>query len=405
MEPERSTPGRLPAAAGAVTRENWSHPVNLRTALRVTAEVVPTAVISRGDGPASPLCRGPAADLDDLTFAAAGHAPTTLARLLETSAADAFLVLHRGRPVYERYLAGMTPGQPHQWASMTKSVTGLLAVLLARGGAVDLARPAAAYVPELLDSPFGQATLQQNLDMEVAVDWPPDVTDLHWMAAVGLLPPGAAGPSGAFAAGGCPGDVCEFVRIVGRPGRDRHGSVFRYTNSCTEAVAWALVRATGTPWPRLVSDQIWSKLGAEHNATVIVDPAGTAQASGGMSSVAPDLARFAELMRTGGRDPAGRQVLSTDAVTEVFAPHDNAARFARGNIAAGRPGFSYHDGWFQVNDGDGSFQSNGRFGQRVHVNPRAELTVVQFSAYPGHGEETGPAYLALTRAVARHLGH
>ena len=412
LNPERSAPEATPVepVVGAVTRANWLHPAHLRTALRVTAQVVPTAVIGRGDGPVVPLPRGPTADLDELTFAAdgGGEPPTTLAGFLHASAADALLVLHRGRVVYERYLAGMTPGQPHQWASMTKSVTGLLAVVLAGGGAVDLARPVSAYVPELADSPFGRATLQQNLDMEVAVDWPAGVTELHWMAAVGLLPASAAGGGGggggSFAAtGGCPGCMRDFVRTVGRPSGDPHGSVFRYTNSCTEAVAWALEQATHTPWPRLVSEHIWSRLGAERDATVILDPAGAAQASGGMSSTAGDLARFAELMRAGGRDAAGRQAIPAAAVAEVLAPYDNAARFAAGNIAAGRPGFSYHDGWFRVNDADGSFQSNGRFGQRIHVNPRAELTIVQFSAYPGHGEETGPAFLALARTLADHF--
>ena len=403
LNPERPTPGAPTLAAGAVTRGNWLHPANLRTALRITARVVPTAVIARGEGPAAPLPRGPAADLDRLTFAADDGPPTTLAGFLETSAADAFLVLHRGRVVFERYLAGMTADQPHQWASMTKSVTGLLSVLLARAGAVDLAKPVSAYVPELADSPFGRATLQQNLDMEVAVDWPPDVTELHWMAAVGLLPGDAVPPTGSVAGGGCPGCMYDFLRAVGRPSGVPHGSVFRYTNSCTEAVAWGLVRGTKTPWRRLVSDHIWSRLGAEWDGTVILDPAGAAQASGGMSSTAGDLARFAELMRAGGRDAAGRQAIPAAAVAEVLAPYDNAARFAAGNIAAGRPGFSYHDGWFRVNDADGSFQSNGRFGQRIHVNPRAELTIVQFSAYPGHGEETGPAFLALARTLADHF--
>ncbi|MDB5295945.1 MAG: beta-lactamase family protein, partial [Phycisphaerales bacterium] len=163
-----------PATAAGLSRANWLHPSNLRAALRTVTGLVPTTVIGRGTGPVVPLPWGPAADLAELPLDAGvdpeAAAPTlpTLDAFLAASAADAFLVLHRGRVVYERYLDGMTPDRPHQWASMTKAVTGLLAAVLADAEAVDLSRPVAAYVPELADSPFGRATVQQNLDMEVA---------------------------------------------------------------------------------------------------------------------------------------------------------------------------------------------------------------------------------------------
>lgn len=378
--------------AATVTRDNWLAPANLRWALRHSRQVVPTAVISRGNGPVVPLPQGEPVDLDDLAFTADGDRPTLLRDFLLACRVDAFLVLRRGAVVYERYFEGMTASQPHQWASMTKAITGLLANLLARRGVIDLAKPVAAYIPELADSPFGRATVQQNLDMEVSVDWPAEVTDMHWLAAVGLVPH----PSGV------PATIRDFVRQVGGPAAAPHGSVFRYNNSATEAVAWALCRATGSDWPTLAGEHVWSRLGAEQDATVVLDPTGTPQASGGMSSVVADVARLAEVLRRGGK-AGDQQAVDPGAVASLLAPHDNADRFARGNIATGRAGYSYRNGVFQVNDGAGSFQLSGRFGQRVHVNPQAELTVVQFASYLGHGEETALAFSHAVRAIADRL--
>ena len=51
----------------------------------------------------------------------------TLAQMLAASETDGFLVLHRGRVVFEDYRRGMTRSSPHILFSVTKSVTGILA--------------------------------------------------------------------------------------------------------------------------------------------------------------------------------------------------------------------------------------------------------------------------------------
>ena len=66
----------------------------------------------------------------------------TLEQLLDASHTDAFLVLHRGRIVYERYLNGMQPYTPHLMFSRTKSFAGTMLLMLIEQGRVDAAKPA-----------------------------------------------------------------------------------------------------------------------------------------------------------------------------------------------------------------------------------------------------------------------
>lgn len=190
----------MPHDPSTVTRDNWLLPQNLRWALRHSRQVVPYAIVERGATRSDPLPAGPEFELDELTFADNGQT-LRLIDFLHRSKIDAFLVLHRGQIVYQRWFEGMTIDQPHQWASMTKSINGVLALILADRGVLDLGKPLSAYVPELSGSPFGVATIQQNLDMEVAVDWPAEVTEMHWMMAVGLLPN----------AGGVPTTIRDFL--------------------------------------------------------------------------------------------------------------------------------------------------------------------------------------------------
>ena len=65
-------------------------------------------------------------------------------------------------------------------------------------------------------------------------------------------------------------------------------------------LAWVLERATGRRYPDILEDELWSRIGAEHDAFVTVDESGFASANGGVSVSLRDLARFGHLVLNGG---------------------------------------------------------------------------------------------------------
>jgi CubicO group peptidase (beta-lactamase class C family) len=93
------------------------------------------------------------------------------------------------------------------------------------------------------------------------------------------------------------------------------------------------------------------------------------------------------------------QSTRASSIRIALKPADNASAFAKGNLAAGRPNYSYHDYWYQVNDGDASFAAGGRFGQSILVNPKAGLTIVKFSSYPDQAAR--PTSAAAGNAIPR----
>jgi len=327
--------GFPPAPELRVNQANAFQPPYLRWSMRHAREVSPTRGIGRAATPLA-LTQGSAAALDQLAFSA-GDQPLTLAGYLQQTSTDGLIVLHRGKVVYEHYLEGFQPGQAHIWASMTKSVTGLIAAQLIAEGALDPQRTLAHYVPELRGTPFGEATVQANLDMQVAVEYPPQMPpDLGLFAATGLIPRGE----------GMPGDIYSFLQQVQQAPHPGSQAPFFYQNGSPEALAWALRRITGLNWAQLVEQRLWS--------------------------------RFAELVRRElARDAKGDSF--NQAVHSTFQPADPAV-FAQGSLGPGRPGYSYRNYWYQKNDGDGSFEASGRFGQKIYINPRRELVIVKLSA-------------------------
>lgn len=375
-------------------RGSGLRPPYMRWAFRHAREMSATAGIRHAAQPLT-LDGQPGTELDGTTFTVAGKT-ISVADYLRDTHTDGFIVLHQGRIVYERYLAGFGPYQPHIWASMTKSVTGLLAAMLIEQGKLDPQARLAQYVPELAGNPFGEATVQQNLDMEVPVGYPEGLPpDLGLFGAVGIVPRKPDAPDTIY-------DFLKVVHATGQPDHSVNGGVWYYQNGSPEAVAWALRRITGKSWSQLVTETIWSRL-ADDDAYVQVDRLTTEMASGGMNSTLRDAARFAEAVRRAAAGD-GSGGISPAAVRIALKPATNQARFARGNTTPGRDGYGYRHYWFQRNDGDGSVEASGRFGQKIYINPAKGLTVVKFSASPdGAARATSAAGLRKRDDPARVL--
>lgn len=376
-----------PADTPAQVVEPASDAANaMRYRLRHGRELAPTAGVRHSNTP-RPLPKGPQITLDQVRFEWPRGTSRSFADYRAGNVLDGFLVLKNGRIVFEQYYDGFGAADLHNWASVSKTVIGILAEQLAAEHAIDLDRPLAVYVPELARTPFGAATVRANLNMQVAAAYPAALPpDRGLFAAVGLAP----APAGA------PGTIRDFLKIVGT-GDTSHGPQFYYQNGSTEAVAWALEKATGRPVPDLVAERIWEPIGATDDGYYLIDRAQTAFASGGLSPTLRDMARFAEFVRlqaVRGKLPA----LNWPGADQV--PGRN---------------FRYRSFWWL--DPQGAF-ALGRFGQRIAVLPGQGIVVVQFGAYnderarplsAGSGSmaagdlRDGEAFQALVHAIADQI--
>src|SRR5215470_8305396 len=118
--------GFPPAAGSQVTLANWRMPPFSRWAFQHVRELIPSADIACDPARVLPLVSAPASLGVDEELAATDT--------------DAMVVLHRGRLVYERYANGMSADTPHILMSVSKSMLGLLAGVLAPKGVLDLER-------------------------------------------------------------------------------------------------------------------------------------------------------------------------------------------------------------------------------------------------------------------------
>lgn len=359
--------GFPPPADKQVNARNAMTMPYIRWTFRHTRERAPTAGLRHSNSPLR-LPEGTPLDLNQVMFKADGES-LSVAEYLQRTFTDGFMVLHEGRVVAEGYYDGFSRHDTHIWASMTKSVTGLLAGVLIEQGLLDPRRKLARYVPELEGTPFGEATVQENLDMEVAVTYPEAIPpDLGLFAAVGVIP----------RQDGMPDSIYDFLRVPSET--ENPDKVWFYQNGSAEAVAWAIRKVANERWSELVSRHIWSRF-ADDDAYVLVDRLMTEMASGGMNATLSDTARFAETVRRA-LSVSDPETAFDRAVQRVLSPRDNSDLFATGNFAQSRPGYAYHNFWYHRNDAHGGLECAGRFGQKIYIDPERELVVVKLASTP-----------------------
>lgn len=366
----------------------------LRWALQHTRELVPTRNVRRGIGVASALPAAPM-PLERLTFVDDKGRTLTVDDWLRETYTDAFVVMHKGKIVFERYMNGMQPETPHLLFSITKSFTGILAAQLIQEGRLDPGALVSRYIPELEGSAWGDMKLRQVLDMTGTVRFREVYTDptseiFPYLYSSGLLPQ-PAGYNGT-------GDIYSFLRTL-KKGDGEHGDGFVYRTVHSEVLGWVVSRVTGQHFADLLSDRIWSKLGMEEDANVMVDRIGTPLQGAGLSATARDLARFGEMLRRGG-EFNGKRVLSAAAIADSTRGGDRDKFKASG--MSFRPGYSYRNQWWILNNADGAFEASGVNGQMLHVNPAAEMVVIKLSSHPVAGAGyTHPLTLRAWDALAR----
>lgn len=360
-------------------------------------QLMPNVAVAKGPQAARDLPAAPDPAIGGVTFTPlGGGAPMTWDQAFDANYTDGIIVLHHGRVVYERYGGCLGPEGLHGAMSVTKSLTGLLGQMLVAEGVLDEAARVGDLVPELADSAFGDATVRQVMDMTTALDYSEDYADPEaevWTyAQAGSTlpkPAGYEGPRGYF----------EFLQTVRKEGR--HGEAFGYKTINSDALGWLIARATGQSVADLLSDRIWTRLGAEREAFYTVDSLGTPFAGGGFNATLRDMARLGQMMLDGGR--VGDEQVLPEAAVEAIRHGGDPAVFAKAGYDL-LPGWSYGSMWWISNDDHGAYAARGVHGQTIWIDPRADMVIARFASHPvAANAASDPTSLPAFRAVADYL--
>jgi CubicO group peptidase (beta-lactamase class C family) len=282
---------------------------------------------------------------------------------LEKNRNTGLLVLQGDIILAERYQYGRTADDRFASASMAKTVLGMLVgVALDEKRIHSLDDQVGLYVDELKNHPYGAITLRDLLTMSSGIKF----------------------DEGGENAGDSESDAALLVRntvaLKGKGGVDAvrpytervraPGEKFHYSSGDSEVLGLVLRNAVGKPLATYLAEKIWQPMGAEADATWLVDKAGFETGYCCLNATLRDYGRFGLLLANyGARD--GKQIIPEQwvrAATNAQAPHLKIGTATQYN------GYGYQT-WL-IHPGEPRFAAFGARGQAIFIDAARKIVVV-----------------------------
>ena len=357
----------------SVSLDNWLSAPYAQWSFQHVEDFVPTALISRGTGPAAALPAA-SAPVAEIPVTSTDGVATTVGAVMASTATDGWAVACRGSMVVEEYLDGLGAQTRHLLFSVSKSLVATVVGALHGAGAIDLDAPVTRYVAALANCGYAGATVRHLLDMRSGIAFSDDY--LHPTAEIHLLDEAMGWAPRSSPEG--PATLCDFLLTLRQ--KSAHGGPFEYRSCETDVLGWICEVAAGRRMPQLMSELLWSRLGALCDATIGVDTDGTALFDGGISACLTDMIRFGWLFLRDGVSLTGQQVVPAAWIADTLdGGPDSRQAFAASPDDTRMPGGMYRNQvWFPY-PGSNVALCQGMCGQMIYVNRAADVVAAKLS--------------------------
>jgi CubicO group peptidase (beta-lactamase class C family) len=334
-------------------------------------QIVPTVNVYR-DGPVRELAYRPMAEIAEFEVETPdGKMQLQDFLVSEHSSTMGVVIVHQGAIVFELY-PRMQPYEKPIWWSVTKAFVSTVLAILEDRGLVDVSLPIDHYIPELAGSDFEGIVIRDILDMASGVDCPDgDYSDkrscyLQFEAALGDSVRFEDSPDSPYA----------YLANLDVGHWAEPGTGFDYSGTNTFVISWLVEVLTGMPFQDALSKEVWTKMGAESDASLYAARNGVPMTSGGLLAKPRDVARFGLLFT-----PSWGVVTDEPIISE---------RYLNLLTSGGRPEILHNNrgGWpvpedikWNVYQWDEVYTNNdiykgGWAGQGLLINPDRDLVAV-----------------------------
>jgi CubicO group peptidase (beta-lactamase class C family) len=287
----------------------------------------------------------PSAELDKLLDAFLDAHPNT-----------GLMVLKGDTVLAERYQYGRTAQHRLESASVAKTVLGMLiGVAVSEGQIKSIDDRAEQYVSELKGHPYGETSIRHLLTMSSGMAF-----QEHALINNTLFRKTEGGADA----------VIEFNRREAPA-----GTRFHYASGDSQVLGLVLAKAVGQPLATYLSEKIWQPMGAEANATWLLDKGGYEASYCCLNATVRDFARFGMLLANYGAVD-GKQIIPAAWVKAATTPE--APHLAVGT-ATPYNGYGYQT-WI-IHKTEPRYAAFGVRGQAIFVDAGTKLVVVHTAVW------------------------
>jgi CubicO group peptidase (beta-lactamase class C family) len=279
----------------------------------------------------------------------------------------------------ERYQYGRTAAHRFASHSVAKTVLGMLVGIAVRDGRIfSIDDRADKYLTQLKGHPYGEITIRNLLTMSSGIAFQENWANGGRNQAVGLID--------ATLHGSTEGGVDTVLQFNRRDAEQ--GTRWNYSSADSEVLGLVLRAAVGKPLATYLSEKIWRPMGAEANATWIVDKGGYETGYCCLNATLRDYARFGLLLANYGVLD-GKEIIPTECVRAATRPEQ---AYLRVGAVSAFNGYGYQT-WLTSREYS-RFAAFGMGGQSIFVDPASKLVVVHTAVWadPDDREERGAQF-------------
>ena len=324
----------------------------------------------------------------------------TLDEYLEKSTAEGFIVIHRGKIVYEKY-PKMNDYEHHVLKSVTKQFVGLLIAMAQNEQLIDYNKSITDYIPELKGSGWDMVKVRHALNMNSGMGTEHYITEadkkIFFSWTTPMLGRNNKHPNII--------DAMKNLKPVAKPGGERE-----YFSPNTIVLTMILEKVYNKSFNTLMTEKIWSKIGAEHDANIgIIEDLKIGGGVGLMSSTLRDLARYGLLYTPSYKIINNNKIISDKNIKDIQST-DNKAPLSE-NLK-NRVGYITHDKQtikgshsayqWDIVLSDGSFIKGGINGQGLFISPNDDFVIAHFM-YGGNYFKTDENIEIFDMQIAKYL--
>jgi len=309
--------------------------------------------------------------------------PSSLDDYLARNPVTGLLIARDDMILVERYQYARTDRDRLVSQSMVKSIAGVLVGLAIADGAIQSVDDTVeTYVPGFKGTEYGKTPLRELLHMASGVDFGEqrdggrDLNRLWIDLVLGVGHKGSAA------------SITQFNRRVAPP-----GTRFHYASIEPDVLGQVLRHVLNRPLSQYLSEKVWEPIGAEAEATWLLDAEGCEVPHFGFSAVLRDWARLARLLAHDGTWE-GKQVIPVSWMRDATTLRPADAYLAPGRAT---PHFGYGYLLWLLPGERRQFALLGANGQRIYIDPTSKLVMVQTAL------EEGAEVWSLWSAVVREF--
>ena len=365
--------GSPPPLEYQVTLENWrKYPYNIWAFVNVRS-IIPTSSIKFDPKQKIDFIKK-LTNLDEIKISH-NNTEKKLKDILVDCNTDSFLVMHKGKLVFEFFNNFTTCETPHIIFSISKSLTSLLTGILVDKKLIDVNTTVSKILPETIGSAYEDATIRNVLDMNVASNF---IEDYSGKAEIFQKYRSSTGwdiPSNndmTHLSG-----LHEFLSNLPKS-MHLHGKKYHYCSPHSDLLGWIIERVSGEKYSKIISDLLFKPSGITNDANVTLDRFGATRSAGGISISPYDLLLISEMVRTNGANKNG-QIVPENWINDIKNYEDNSCYLNQDDLKR-FPNGNYRSKWYQTGFEENEFCAIGIHGQNIWINPKKELTIIRMSS-------------------------